>query len=256
MRTHGPGLILNTNWFVQPGQRVSQLANQELIDPGPGSAGYDANDHVRTCSPNGTTFHGIAFGGGGYFEIDMSFQNPTTSQTGSGWPAWWANNIEDAFPNTPGFLPEGIGIEYDAAEFLNTQPGPDGINAGIILWDATGDMWTSLDNGQPGGMLPVPTLTQRHKYAWLWVPATSTTQGYIKNYIDGVQRGNTYTWSRYVQNRTWAQTRDIDPWSPMDALRFKLMIGTNNENPLTIHTVTVWQRNDSANLRAGVPFPT
>jgi len=95
----------------------------------------------------------------------------------------------------------------------------------------------------------------RHKYAWLWVPATNTTQGYIKNYMDGVQFGLTYTWNKYVEGRNWQQSADNDPWAVMDKSIQKLMIGCGTNNNITVYTVTVWQANDSGNFRVGTPLP-
>jgi len=35
----------------------------------------------------------------------------------------------------------------------------------------------------------------------------------------------------------------------------RLMLGTGPENPMTVYSVAVWQKDDSHNIRRGVPLP-
>jgi len=208
----------------------------------------------------------VAFGGGGYFEIVMSitgnivgWRNPV----GTGWPAWWFDALEGAypdFPNPPG--PSMQHIEFDAAEFLPSSNND--YSAGIIHWsDAQKPSADSFNNGAIGvdSNVHCPNQTDfsgPHKYSWLWVPATSTIQGYIKNYYDDRQVGATYTWTPYVasQNGQKAQDPGCPPWCMMDRQHCRPMIGTCTENPLTVYSVTIWQKDDTKNVRRGVPLPS
>ena len=252
MRTHGPNVTLGANWKVHsPTATQNPDGSVRLSEDF-----YAANLNINTAG-NGGNFSGVAFGGGGYFEIVFSIENDILGWGGdpTGWPAWWMNNIEGTYDNVPNPLVDQQGIEYDACEFLDPHGTP--INAGIILWSGDGRLWNNTDNGQGNGIfLPGGDFTVRHRYAWLWVPATNTTQGYIKNYIDGVQKGLTYTWNKFVPGRSWEDSKNNDPWAVMDTGRYRLLVGSNQLNPMTVYSVEVWQANDSANLRVGTPLPS
>ena len=69
----------------------------------------------------------------------------------------------------------------------------DAYGSGALNWGQS-NHWHQAANGASGST-PVPSntdFTQSHKYAVLWVPATgsgqtTTTQGYVRIYFDGVQ---------------------------------------------------------------------
>jgi len=261
-RTHGPAVTLGQNWFVIPGQRVRQNSDGSVTDPGPGGGSWHYNSHIDTATNHNSTFRGVGFGGGGYFEIDMLIENPLVGYREppqSGWPAWWCDAVEGGFSDysvSPG--PSVQHIEFDAAEFMAANNRE--YSAGIIHWsDAENPNWR-FNSGVIGqdSTVRLPSNNNfgvRHKYGWLWVPATANSQGYIKNYYDRQQVGQTYTWTPYVSGNK-AQDPGDPPWSIIDRQHMHLMIGTCNENPMTIYTVTVWQKDDSKNLRVGVSLPT
>jgi len=255
MRTHGPNVTLGSNWKVHsPSATQNSDGSVRLSEDF-----YAANLNINTAG-NGGNFTGVAFGGGGYFEIIFTIENDILGWGGdpTGWPAWWMNNIEGTFSDVPNPLVDAQGIEYDACEFLDPHGTP--INAGIILWSGDGRLFNNTDAGQGNGInIPgsgIGNYTVRHRYAWLWVKATNSTQGYIKNYIDGVQVGRTYTWSQFVNGRSWEDSKNNDPWAVMDTGRYRLLVGSNQQNPMTVYSVEVWQANDSANLRVGVALPS
>ena len=260
-RTLGPNVTLGSNWFQSVGGSSQNSDGSVRIF---GNSTYHFNDHISACSP-GNPFRGVAFGGGGYFEVDMAISGTITGwcvpnteggpASCTGWPAWWCSNAYGTYSALPNTMPDAQGIEYDAAEFLDASSR--NFSAGIILWSGDGRLLNNSQVGQGNGFSgPVGfNFAARHKYAWLWVPATNTTQGYIKNYMDGVQFGLTYTWNKYVEGRNWQQSADNDPWAVMDKSIQKLMIGCGTNNNITVYTVTVWQANDSGNFRVGTPLP-
>jgi len=261
--THGPDVTLGKNWFAVPGASngVVQVSPGVVRDNGPINGGnWHYNYHFGTERNDNGKFGGVGFGGGGYFEIIMSIEGNIGGWpgNGTGWPAWWTDAVEgayDDFPNPPG--PKMQHIEYDAAEFL-PKSNRD-YSAGIIHWtDALSppDQFNNNAIGQDSNVkLPSNNnFAARHKYAWLWVPATSTTKGYIKNYFDDQQVGATYTWTPYVSGDA-PNTPGDPPWSIMDRQHCRLMIGTCVENPLTVYSVSVWQKDDSHNIRRGVSIP-
>lgn len=249
LRTLGPNVTIGSNWIITA-PTVTQNGDGSVTAT---EDFYHANNQLST-TPDGGNFQGVAFGMGGYFEIDMKIDGPILGEGGdpTGWSAWWANNIEGLFNQVPNPRPDQVGIEYDAIELLN--PGVVDYNAGIILWSGSGQTYTNTDNLEPNGV-PLPpgfSWGVRRKYGWLWVPATNTTQGYLKNYRDNVQVGRTFTWNLY-QNTNWQDSHG-DPWAVLDQCKMRLMFGSPQGSPMTVYTVTVWQATD-ANNRRTIPLP-
>jgi hypothetical protein len=184
----------------------------------------------------------------------IGWRNPVKT----GWPAWWADALEGAyndFPTAPG--PSVQHIEYDAAEFLGASN--TSYSAGIIHWSDAESPPDSYNNGAKGmdSTVRIPAganFANRNKYGWLWVPATSNSLGYIKNYFNGQQVGLTYTWTPYTGGNKAGDPGD-PPWSIIDRQHCRPMVGTCIENPMTVYSITVWQKDDSHNIRRGVPLP-
>jgi len=266
MLTHGPDVTLGRNWFAIPGLATLNLvqnADGSVTDYGVTDADdWHYNDHFGTDHPGpNNTFAGVAFNGGGYFEIVMSIANPirgwcdpSKDPTCKGWPAWWGNGIHGAFSDVPE-ISNGQNIEYDAAEFLLASNRA--YSAGLIHWHA-GQTYTEQNAGYGTSNVTLPAANKfaaKHKYGWLWVPATATTKGYIKNYFDDALVGNTYTWDRYGGGSE-PNGSGCSFGSIIDIQHHRLMLGTGPENPMTVYSVTVWQKDDSKNKRIGVPLPT
>lgn len=142
---------------------------------------------------NRLVFGGQSFGGGAYFQATMKGSVPMS---------FWANDIEtmngitvNANVNPWPGQPAGYGdwIETDFAEFDGTA------SYGIAIhnWYAYCCTGTQT-NTNYAKVVPIPTpdYTQYHDYGALWVPATSSTQGYLKYYIDGTLV-STATWNQY-----------------------------------------------------------
>jgi hypothetical protein len=85
----------------------------------------------------------------------------------------------------------------------------------LIAWNGPGGIGTTATTGtqciNPSNNLVNITCggfpnnfqdrTHVHIYGQLWVPATSTTQGYVQQYFDGVPMGK-FTWNQYVSGQT------------------------------------------------------
>jgi hypothetical protein len=146
-----------------------------------------------TTNANRLNFTGVAFGGGFYAEAVMK---------GTGPMSFWANDIEtmngisvNAGPNPwPGMDPSyGDWIEVDMAEFDTTST----YGIGIHNWYA--EVGSSIQsNSVFNHVQPSPTTdyTQYHKYGFLWVPATSSSEGQGTFYFDGTIVGK-LTWNQY-----------------------------------------------------------
>src|SRR5262249_15859170 len=71
--------------------------------------------------------------------------------------------------------------------------------------------------------------SQQNTYGFLWVPATSSAQGYAEVFVNGQQVGPTYTWNQG------------GPYSSIDANRLQVILGTGSTNPMTVYNVQVRQ---------------
>jgi hypothetical protein len=96
-----------------------------------------------------------------------------------------------------------------------------------------------------------------HHYSVLWVPATASTQGYVKWYFDGTAV-NTATWNQYdptippaptgtqVNNRLWTGG---NAFGVVDTrcMIFNFSTATGTSAPMTIYSVNVWQASPASN---------
>jgi hypothetical protein len=123
-------------------------------------------------------------------------------------------------------------------------------------WGATLDWAGDLGNGgyyvgaENTGLqqitMPAGTDTsQPHRYGYLWVPATPTTQGSITYYFDGQPTTDAFTYGFYDSNNPPGQPiDDTQPWkfgvldSQQQVLILNTPVGTDQ---FRIYDVTVWQ---------------
>lgn len=247
--TYGPNVTLGSNWFITSGCAATQNANGSVTDSLGGTPANcnTFNNHVQTTSNPGGTAGGTAFNGGGYIEAVFSFANPPSVGCGggtNGWPSFWMNALESDHPNNVPAITNDQNLEYDTSEWCNVSS--NSFNSGVIHWYGGAGLNynnCSLPGGcgnaqvvLPGGFDP----TQRHKYAFLWIPATNTTQGSLQLYVDDVARGMQWTWNKYGGGST-PNTPTDPPWSIMDVQHSRLIFGSSSNNPMTVYSVSVWQ---------------
>jgi len=248
-RTYGPDVTLGKNWFINPGANLTQNADGSVTDHGGVPNHY--NDHCSTAI--GTTGRqsgdvvGCLFDGGGYFEWTFSWANPPTAgyENTDGWPALWSWSGQGLNGATD--QPNGQVIEVDSYEALNTADSLE-FNCAPIHW-YNGGKYGAQEAGidDPGHAPPGTDVTKPHKLGVLWVPATATTQGYLKHYFDGVQVGHTYAWDKYAGGSVPNEAGD-SPWSfiDVDGGR-KFLFGTGTKNPMTVYAFEAWQKDASKN---------
>lgn len=120
--------------------------------------------------------------------------------------------------------------------------------------------------------------SQYHTFGYLWVPATSTTQGYIQFYFNNQQVGNRITWNKYnplldpppTQNGTYSgggsaySIADVDHFVPIlgGGCDYNVPMG---QPPIctttTIQSYSVWQKDGTNDVpvisasAAGYPGP-
>ena len=162
---------------------MTQNADGSVTIDGGGHT-YNGQLATATLGSNGQVV-GEAFGGGLYAQATISVQGPTSGLWSPGqnqWPSFWSNTLA-------GYLGTGTDIEPDIMEMDAPSAGQYG--TALHYWSS--DPEQSADTGGP--ISTGADLSQSHTYGFLWVPATSTSQGYVKYYFDGQQVGNTISWS-------------------------------------------------------------
>jgi hypothetical protein len=243
----------NYNFYGASGVGGTQNSDGSILIPGTG-AGAISSAMQNAAKTN--RWSGTAFGGGGYFEATFSFTGANNSRL-SVWPAFWANDIENmsqngvtALTQWPG-QPQRYGnwIEADFFEYDHQSTGQYGIQ--LHDWYGRYGSQGNINAFGPGINVPAGfDWAAPHKYGFLWVPATASTKGYAKMFLDSVQVGPTVFWNQY------------DPASPsppppangstaisvLDTRHLALIFDTGTPNPMTVYAVSVWQATGADNL--------
>ena len=82
----------------------------------------------------------------------------------------------------------------------------------------------------------------------MWVPATSTTQGYVKFFCDDVEIGGTALWNTYSATEPLPPS-GADIGNVLDTLHLFLILGSYSTSyPATVTSVQVWQASGADNL--------
>ena len=256
-QTLGPEVTLGANWygmnFYGGSNDASQNSDGTVTLSGKGQ-GVASAMRDKTM-PN--LWRGMAFGGGAYFEAVFHFANADTSKLKQ-WPAFWGADIENMSQNAVTELtqwsgqPKGFGnwIETDFFEYDRQNLNEYGIQ--VHNWYGYHDHDQVQDvRGLPSAPTKVAEgfkWSDPHKYGYLWVPATPTTQGYAKAFMDDVQMGPTMYWDQYDPEAPPAPKVGTTAFSVLDSRHMVITLETGTKNPLTIDSVAVWQASDKENL--------
>ena len=260
--TYGPGQNWNTyNLSGDPArQHVTVNADASLTIAG-GSNRYNAHVSSIRRVTGGAGWEGKGFGGGGYFEADLRWDKGALCgySCGDGWPAWWSNSTENQIgvptsDTTPNPAWGSHQAEIDFMEWWN-----DGWSCGIFDWNAVKTVAT------PYSRHSIANDGQYHKYGLLWIPATPQHQGSISCYFDRVlvpTLGPT-TWDYWPPNKipnpppvtTNNGFNGTNAYWIADHRHLILFLGAGSQNPMTVRSAEVWQKDESQNIKAGVVIP-
>jgi hypothetical protein len=281
--TYGPALALQPtekvaassaplyvwDFFGDAVSRNTLSANTDGSITLSGGGMVNAQIASATASHDGKRFVGTAFGGGAYFEAVFKFdgwqgQSTNAQSIAGGFPAFWAMAVEhlsssgaDRWPGkSADFLhfAEFDFFEYNAAykkhadniytgsvhdwygEFNKTCPVPKDQFCQVQNAVATKfrDASKTID------------FSQYHTYGALWVPATDATDGYLEWYLDGVAIGETVSWIKLIDQESQASP-GTSAFGIADLQHMALIFGTGYSYPMTIKSVTVWQKSTQDN---------
>jgi hypothetical protein len=217
----------------------------------------------------GQPWHGVGFGGGGWFEAVLSF-DPANPETTAGcgttytcWPAWWAWSLEALVHSsgaTPGAAPSdawgvgGAGTRYAELDFFEFFSSHQHEFVGTVHdWANPGGPGASqVDNLQQVYVANATVdYTQPHAYAVLWVPAQpgTGTGGYVQYYFDGAAVGGRVTWAPY--HCASPPNTTAPAYGVLDCQHLVLQVDTGPGQPVRLASVEVWQQpGTGANLWA------
>ncbi|WP_145984418.1 hypothetical protein [Bradyrhizobium nitroreducens] len=241
---------------------LTRIENGELIT---GGLGYDGAMTTVTKISKWPYFAGVAFGGGAYFEAEISFDPERVNLREGVWPAWWSLTLESILevPETfwrgqpPGYFNT---IEVDFFEYdlqgsrLRTR---NQYGAGIHHWYGTRGMCPKTPlcgHGSPyaSGIQTGPSdidWMKFHKFGALWIPATADRPGSMTFFLDGKQSNQSITWTMFKDEPPPPTSKTPWAFGPLDSLHLILVLSSGKSSPIRVRSVEVWQTDDSRNIR-------
>ncbi len=270
LRNHGHNWYLE-DFYNEPPARASQLKidSQEGITISSGNRKELATAtryFSKKLGKNARDDHkwvGTAFGGGGYFEADIKFDPDIVfkQQKSEGWPAFWAMSIEHrAGLESEKWEQGGEGfvrfMEIDAMEYLYKDAGKKnqyGANIhhwyGVYRKTCPKGAFCHMSVPYRDRSVDVPkgtSFNNFHRYGFLWVPATDQKNGYIQFYFDGEPVNKRVEWSKYDESLP-IEDEDLRSFALLDTQHIILLLGSGNDMPMTVRSVSVWQNSDDNN---------
>jgi hypothetical protein len=259
-----PGTLQLFNFFSNTVTTPpTQNGDGSLTFTGSGS-GNTYNATVSSAAHNGSNtndWQGIAFGGGFYAEATaeiISGTPPGGAQSAS----FWFNDVETMGPGAvtpanhwPGQASNfGDWIEVDAFEF--NQASLTSLPFAVFNWYGTDGGGLNVNAGSISGS-PVtgvsPNFQSLNQYGVLWVPATVSTQGYIKFYFNRVQVGNTIYWNQYNSGTAppppTPTSGGNSAFSIIDQRHLAIIFGVSSSAiPMKLTAMQVWQASGANNI--------
>jgi hypothetical protein len=213
---------------------------------------------------------GTAFGGGGYFEAQLKFNPDDTLRSGDKdlWPAFWsmaiehlANLKEQQWPGqAPGYVhfAEPDFFEYDRSGLTPQNYYGGAFHEWYGKWDSAcgPNTFCSVSN-MPRGQtsysnfkIGAPFGTDfnvYHKFGFLWVPATTITNGRAQYFFDDKLTSDVISWKQYSGQQP---PPGKAPWTfgIIDQQHLVLFLQTGSQEPMAILSVNVWQNSAADNL--------
>jgi hypothetical protein len=261
---------LDSNWFAwnfysagaQPADAASQNSDGTLFISGNENNSYGATVSSATQNSTVTRWAGTAFGGGAYFEAVVSFTGQGSGPYNNGGPAFWALDIEHLSQGPYVVNWPGQASDYNdffEVDFMEYDCGTLCYQNGIGNWygpagshQATHNPYEAVAGATGSVLAPAGTnFAQPQTYGCLWVPATPTSQGYLKFYLNGVQTGQTFVWNYNDPANPFPPppVNNQTAMSGMDQRHLALILGTGTDQPMTVYSVSVWQASSALVLK-------
>ena len=186
--------------------------------------------------------HGIAFGGGGYFESIMSFD----LDTATGGATFWAEDIEGMGGGTAGNLSASQwpgqpakfinAMEVDFMEFDPAPAMPSSQTYGSFVHHNYGLSGSgTVGNGSVFNVGPVdfPATLPPLQRIIMVLPATKTSKGSLTTFFDRKPVGKVITWNLYDPALPPPPVDPGSAYSILDQRHLALIIGNFGSNLLS-----------------------
>src|ERR1039458_1200527 len=279
VRTYGPNLMLVTStstaantaglfaWdFIGQalGGSLSPNSDSSISIVGGGTQGANSQLASAKSGSAAGSFEGIAFGGGGYFEAVLKFdgwqgQSANPKSQSGGWPAFWGMSVEhlaitggDQVPGQAAGYENFIEMDFMEYDLENGQGNDEVYGSTLINWygkwgQSCGSYCIIMSSyaSKIRQLASTVNLSDYHAYGALWVPATATADGYIQEYFDAVQIGERVSWSK---DTNLSAATPSPPFAIADLQHIAIMVGTGTQYPMTLQSVSVWQKSGANNL--------
>jgi hypothetical protein len=176
-------------WYNTP-TAANVKPNGSNVVVGESGDSFQATLSSATKIAGAPFYRGVAYGGGGYFEVTASF----TAVSDPDNPSWeaplWTSSLEPLVPldgyqwagQTTGPPPYGHYFEGDVIEYFQGKWGNP-----LGQYSATSHDWWGQNNAhddQDQHVVKVSqaSFSQPHRYGMLWVPATASSDGKVCYY--------------------------------------------------------------------------
>lgn len=255
---NGPALKQNSDGsFTMLGNNLE--SGLDTFDATVATASYNAS--------NSRSFQGVGFAGGLYYELQASFTgtpdgsdnslsiNLETIETASGSQGFTNNQwTEIDYPETN--VASGNQWGTSLHHWWRTTGSNTSANPAMIVGGTVNGVTYSSSSPvtAPAGF----SFANKNIYGCLWVPATATTQGYIRFYLNSSPIGTQVINAQGIAcNAFWNQYNASLPptglqiGSCLDNPNQHLMVMTgvnNNSWPATVYFCRVWQASAANNL--------
>ena len=262
------------SWYLWNFHHLSRTPGEIRLH-GDGSASIAAktvnefNGQVTTAAAAAdqqSGFVGTAFGGGGYFEATLAFdpEQVAAGNTAAGWPSFWTQPLEMVLnrgeAHWPG-QPAGYNhyAELDILEYGYVLAHGARNTYGVDVHDFYGQAGKTCSNWlcdyELGRRLataqvsPETDFKRFHRYAALWAPASSTSEGYLQHFFDDEPVGTKVTWKMLPADATPPPDGKDWAFSIFDKEKHLLVLGSSRVAPLQVERVDVWQKSDAENAK-------
>jgi len=258
------------DWYVRQffGHPKTDQSNLGIVADGSLLMRGPASLNTAAPLPDGG-WTGVAFGGGAYFEATLKFDpDEVFFANNVQWPSFWSLSVEHlAGLPSEHWAGEALGFKHFAeADFFEYDvwsfAGP--LAYGGATHDWYGEygrtclrQYCGVSNAPGGGthfgnfVVSVPSgnnFNDYHRYGYLWVPATNSTDGYAQHFFDDVPTGDRIHWSRF-ENQAPPPGAASWTFGIMDWQHMVVVLSVGRNQTMSVKSVNIWQSGSAANWR-------
>jgi hypothetical protein len=257
-------------WYLRQffGHPQTDASGLDLLPDGSLSMRGPASLNTAAPLPSGG-WSGVAFGGGAYFEATLKFDpDEVIAANDRQWPAFWSMSLEhlaqlgsehwEGQPAGFNHFAEADFFEYDVWSSSGRFAYGGATHDWFGVYRKTCPNTYCRVNNAPGGgtrfrnfviELPIGTDFKKfHKYGYLWVPATHSTEGYAQYFFDDQPTSDKIAWS--AMSDPQSPPPGTAPWTfgIMDQQHMVIILTAGRNQTMVVQSVRAWQLSPAGNL--------